>query len=307
MRNNNSSFLLITIVLCISGSVLQSQAQKQMVIPNYRIVAFDFHATNIPPNEASYIDRLKNELPYSIGNALFKYGRGKVTILERELYQDLIRGVDLSPEGLPCLNDSLVTKIKKVNGNAGLVGVISFLSSGEIKIMSRVVEIETSIWKAVNQRKIKLDKFRNTTDKIADDIGKKLANDLIGNSAGISRWVYMGGICTAISGAVLIKEQLDFSSAQNDYDKALTVGDASHLRIVAQKELKDRNLARNYTLVCAGITTALALIPPIIHRMKGRDLAYGKHQSGEAFLTLHPQVSRRVLGFQLGMNFPGRD
>lgn len=307
MRNIHPSFLLIIIFLNINATVLMSQAQKQVAIPDWRIVAFDFHATNIPPNEASYIDRLKSEISYSIGNALFKHGKGKVTILERELYQDMIKEVDLSPEGLPFLNDSLVTKLKKVNGNAGLVGVISFLSSGEIKIMCRVVEIETSIWKAGYQRKIKLDKFRNATDRYADDIGKKLANDLIGKPVGISPWVYMGGICTAITGAILVKEQLDFSSAQNDYDKALTLSDASRLRIVAKEELQDRNLARNYTLVCAGITTALALIPPIIHRFRGPDLTFSNFQSGEVLMTLRPQISRRMLGFQLGMHIGGRD
>lgn len=112
---------------------------------------FDFKTENIPSSEASFFESEKVNFPGSIADKLKKQS---IDVLERELLPDVHKEVTYAKDNQALFDPNTRVEIKTKGGNAGLVGMLVYESSGKIKLITRVVNIETSSLIASDERAV---------------------------------------------------------------------------------------------------------------------------------------------------------
>jgi hypothetical protein len=231
-------------------------SQEHTKSPKWRIVVFDFKIENIPQDESSYFEKAKTDFPRSIENALFKRKSDLFNVLERPLLPDVHKEVEYAEDNRPLFDITTVTKIKTKGGNAALVGVLSYTGSGDIKIIARLVEIETSALIATDERKVNLDKFRKKSEKLANELAKKIAtrlDDKKKSGRSIIRdpkiWAAVATVASAIW---WYAENNRVKTNDEIYDQATTTVDATTAGIAADKSVTRREIAAISTGASAG-------------------------------------------------------
>lgn len=150
-------------------------------------------------------------------------------ILQRRLLPDVHKEVRYGNDHKWEFDQNTIAKIKTKGGNLGLVGILSY-SGGDIKIISRLVEIETSVSIASAEKKVGYGEFRKKSEKLAEEIAQEIVADLMGQAAlpndgvltsgkkGNKTWLWIGGGALVVGGiatAILLSEKKEESSIRS--------------------------------------------------------------------------------------------
>jgi len=197
-------------ILCLHCGVSIAFAQQYQKPNKYRIVVFDFNTEGVPREGKNYFEKKRIDFPRSLENALFKYKSRSIEILERRQLTDVHKEARYGENNKWQFDEETIAKIKTKGGNAGLVGIISY-SIGEAKLITRLVEIETSKIVASDERKVRFEEFQKNSEKSADEIAQKIVADVTGTKdptppkKGNKTWLWIGGGAAAVGAAVAVK------------------------------------------------------------------------------------------------------
>ena len=101
-----------------------------------------------------------------------------------------------------------------------------------------------------------------------------------------------------VSSALWIKEGVDFSNAQSEYDNASTFDDVCEKREKALHELDEYRTAKNLSIAFASVT-AIIILPKVIKAFSDRKDASSGYNSDHASVSIMPQFGNKKIGIQV--------